>query len=363
MARFRNFAFFTLCLTLLIACREEDIRETAHYNGIRKTRVAYRNGNPDGEFKRWTSHGDLAESGFYENGKREGEWTEWFSNGNVQAKGIYRNGNKDGLWKTFSFDGKPAAEQSFQDGEPVGTWIEFHANGNIKERNSCFPLNADGTRETFAADGKKIHKETCRKGILEGTAETFYPGGSLESRSEYHAGKLHGKSELFRATGELWKRSFYRENIRDSVWTYFAKDGRIERQSIFVNGSGIAYGEIGEGGIDAETTFVDNKIQDTLRYTLPGHALRYAEIWENGEKRKLISFYDSSGTLASDGNFQNGKPSGSWRNWYPDGTLKDSLFYKDGEPFGEQLHYDSKGKLYMRKVQYGKSGPMRVGFE
>lgn len=363
MARFPKIAVFALGFAAFLACSEQEFRETRHYNGIRKTKVAYRNGLPDGEFKRWTSHGDLAESGLYKNGKREGEWTEWFSNGNVQARGLYRNGNRDGLWKTFFFDGKTAAEQNFQNGEPVGNWIEFHTNGNIKKKNSCFPKNADGTHETFAANGKKVRMEHCRNGILEGSVETFYPGGSLESRSEYHAGKLHGKSELFRATGELWKRSFYRENIRDSVWTYFAKDGNIERQSVFVSGNGIAYGEIGENGIDAETTFVDNKIQDTIRYTLPGHTLRYAEVWENGEKRKLLSFYPPSGILASEGNFQDGKPSGSWRNWYPNGTLKDSLFYKGGEPFGEQLHYDSAGKLYMRKVQYGKSGPILVGFE
>ncbi len=363
MDKIQKFALFTFCLVALVACGEQEFRETAHYNGIRKTRVAYRDGKPDGEFKRWTSHGDLAESGFYKKGKREGEWTEWYSNGKVQERGIYQGGKKEGLWKGFFRDGKPSSERTFQDGEPTGTWTEFYPNGNTGERNSCFPKNAVGTRETFAASGTTIRKEHCKNGIPEGIVETFYPGGALESRSEYHTGKLHGKSELFRATGELWKRSFYRDDVRDSVWTYFAKDGSIERQSVFRNGNGIAYGEIGDGGIDAETTFVDNKVQDTLRYTLPGRTLHYVEVWKDDEKQKLLSFYDSTKVLASEGNFLGGKPGGSWRNWYPDGTLKDSLFYKDGEPFGEQLHYDSTGKLYMRKVQYGKRGPMQVGFE
>lgn len=362
MHLFQKFAILALCAMALDACGEKEIRETAHYNGIRKTRTTYLHGVPDGKFERWTSHGDLAESGFYRKGKREGEWTEWFSNGKIEARGLYENDRKDGVWKVFRFDGKPAAERIFQNGEPIGTWTEYHANGNVKERNSCFPKNAEGTRETLSPEGKTLRREHCKYGVPDGITEVFYPGGSIESRSEYRRGKLHGESKLFRATGTPWRLAFYRENVRDSLWTYYDKNGQVERRSLFRNGNGIAYGEIGENGIDAETTFVDNRVEDTLRYRLPGHKLHYAEIWENGERKKLLSFYESS-VPASEGNFSSGKPDGSWRNWYPDRTLKDSLFYKDGEPFGEQLHYDSTGKLYMRKIQYGKNGPMEVGFE
>ncbi len=363
MTKFQKIAILALCATTFFACGEKDVRETTHYNGIRKTQVPYRDGKPDGEFKRWTSHGDLAESGLYQNGTREGEWTEWFSNGKVQARGLYKKGKKDGSWKEYFFDGSLAAEKTFLNGEPVGIWKTFHENGSLREKNSCFKGNANGTREVFAANGKRISAETCKSGVLDGRRETFYPGGPVETRSEYQNGKLHGKSELFRASGELWKRAFYRNGVRDSVWTYFKKDGSIERQSLFQNGNGIAYGELGENGIDAETTFVDNRISDTLRYRVPGHRLLYMEIWENGEKKKLLSFYDSLGTHASEGFFRNGKIDGCWRNWFSDGKLKDSLFYKDGEPFGEQLHYDSTGRLYMRKNRYGKNGPMKVGFE
>lgn len=360
----------TLCAVLFTACGKSEKRETFHYNGIRKTRVSLRDGIPDGKFERWTSHGDLAESGLYKNGKREGEWTEWFANGKVFSRGQYANGEKQGLWKGFFIDGDLAWERLYENGKPSGIWTEYYpipgnfesngAAGRVKERNSCFPDAAEGFSETFSENGKPVRKFQCRYGLLHGTEDIHYPGGALELRSEYRDGLLNGKSELFRATGELWRRSFYKAGIRDSVWTYFAKDGSIAKQSVFQNGNGIAYGELGENGIDAETCFVQNRIQDTLRYKMPGHNLEYEEIWENGEKKKLLSHY-ASGGKAVEGNFSGGKRNGFWRNWHPNGKIKDSLFYKDGEPFGEQLHFDSSGNLYLRKNQYGKNA-MEVRF-
>lgn len=363
MLKFQNIPFFVLAMAFFIGCGEADIRETKHYNGIRKTQVAYKNEKPHGEFKRWTSHGDLAESGIYKNGLREGEWTEWFTDGKVLSRGNYENGKKEGIWKGFFHDGKIAWEHEFKNDEPAGIWTEFYASGNLKEKSSCFKNTEKGTRKIFGENGKKEFEENCRHGILHGEQKKYYPGGALESVSHYRDGTLEGSAELFRASGELWRKSFYHLGIRESLWTYYAKDGSVEKTSIFKNGNGIAYGELGNQGIDAETTFVNNRIQDTLHYTLPERKLKFEEIWQNDEKVKLIARYAKGNRLATEGNFKNGKRNGFWRNWYANGKLKDSLFYKDDEPFGEQLYYDSTGKLYMRKSQQGLNGPTQVQFE
>ena len=383
MSKRQNLVLLTLCAALFCACGEQDVRETVHYNGIRKNKVAYKDGKPHGEFKRWTSHGDLAESGIYKNGLREGTWTEWFTDGKVQAQGEYKNGKKQGEWKGFFQDGTVAWKHFYQNGEPTGTWLEYYATpGNIragrqenalKEMNSCFKNSATGIRETYAPNGKPMRFENCKFGVLEGKVKSFYPGGSVESILEYKQGVLDGKAEFFRAAGGYYRdfpkagkaflTGFYKNGIRDSVWTYFAKDGSVQKTSVFQNGNGIAYGELGENGIDAETTFVAGLVQDTLRYKLPGRKLDFVEIWDKGEKKVLRSYYENSGKIASEGNFANGQRNGFWRNWYENGKIKDSLFYKDDAPFGEQLYYDSTGKLYMRKNQLGKNGPMEVKFQ
>lgn len=359
MIRFQNFAVFALCGALFTACSEKDVRETVHYNGIRKTQVAYKDGQPHGEFKRWTSHGDLAETG------------------------VYKDGKKQGLWKGFFQDGTIAWKHFYKDDEPTGTWVEYYPiRGNlrasgvenpIKEKNSCFKNTEEGFRETYAVNGKMEREETCKFGVLDGIVKAYYPGGSLESILEYKNGILDGKATYFRGRsgsyrsspvpGKVLRTGFYKNGIRDSLWTYFAKDGSVQKTSVFQNGNGIAYGELGSDGLDAETTFVAGLIQDSIRYKLPGHKLQFIEVWDKGEKKVLLSYYEGSGKLASEGHFENGKRNGFWRNWYESGLLKDSLFYKDDEPFGEQLYYDSTGKLYMRKNQLGKNGPIQVNFQ
>ena len=52
------------------------------------------------------------------------------------------------------------------------------------------------------------------------------------------------------------------------------------------------------------------------------------------------------------------KRHGIWRNWYPNGVLKDSLNYVNGERIGEQFGYDSTGKLTIHKTENGKNKPV-----
>jgi antitoxin component YwqK of YwqJK toxin-antitoxin module len=64
------------------------------------------------------------------------------------------------------------------------------------------------------------------------------------------------------------------------------------------------------------------------------------------------------GGMASLGFWENTKRHGIWRNWYPNGVLKDSLNYVNGERVGEQFGYDSTGKLTIHKTEAGKNRPV-----
>ena len=64
------------------------------------------------------------------------------------------------------------------------------------------------------------------------------------------------------------------------------------------------------------------------------------------------------GGMASLGYWANTKRHGIRRNWYPNGILKDSLNYVDGERIGEQFSYDSTGKLTIHKTESGKNRPI-----
>lgn len=59
-----------------------------------------------------------------------------------------------------------------------------------------------------------------------------------------------------------------------------------------------------------------------------------------------IKYHANGNTIWSKGKIKNGKPNGYW-GWYrPDGTLKRSGTFKDGEKIGKWVTYDQRGKVY-----------------
>ena len=79
------------------------------------------------------------------------------------------------------------------------------------------------------------------------------------------------------------------------------------------------------------------------------------ETFENGAKTVTADYLKGSTKPLVLGFWENGKKEGPWRSWYRSGILKDSLNFKAGEPFGEQFHYDSTGRLYKKETVMGKN--------
>jgi antitoxin component YwqK of YwqJK toxin-antitoxin module len=327
-----------------------------YFNGIQESETPYKNGKPHGDYIRWTSHGDVAETGRYENGLQEGEWIEWFGNRTKQSMGHYRAGKKEGRWQGFYYGGEPAWERYYRNDSMVGTWKSWHPNGKLAEFNTCLPGTENGLLIKYSSKGIKQSEESCAWGKRNGIVKYYYPSGALETLSHYDKDTLHGESILYRANHRVWKKSFWKKGLRDSLWLWYDSEGHITHKSLFILGTGIAYGE------RAESTFVDNQLHGTLRYSREGRSLHYEEIWNHGQLEMSRSLYPDSlgGKLASEGFYKNGKRDGIWRNWYATGTLKDSLQYRDGEPYGSQFSYDSTGKLYFHKEQAGRNRPLLI---
>lgn len=59
-----------------------------------------------------------------------------------------------------------------------------------------------------------------------------------------------------------------------------------------------------------------------------------------------IKYHANGKTRWSKGKIINGKTDGCWEWYRPDGTLKRSGHFKDGEQTGEWITYDENGKVY-----------------
>jgi len=74
----------------------------------------------------------------------------------------------------------------------------------------------------------------------------------------------------------------------------------------------------------------------------------------NGVKEKkmdvidgyTIKYHANGKTIWSKGKMVDGKPEGYWEWYRPDGTLKRSGHFCNGEPVGERITYNSEGKAH-----------------
>lgn len=349
---------------------------------------------------------------YYKDDHPVGDWEGWHFNGNKAFEEHYdENGNAVGVWKKWHENGVLAEENSnchndketdFDNLQPTPGFLRRYSQDcKILEDYECFMGQKQGKYklyyESFGAPDSSA--ESCGKSKLreEGLTDDAECGDGLYPTA------------LYRADGSTIKKvEYYTDDCgySPSRVSWFDEHGTLLRETVFKNHNhfgydGIVYG-LCEGSSNlfcAETSNVQfanpygtldsctlsqkdaftqsiGKYKATVRYIKPGHTLLYEEYWDiaNNPVWKydgpilLVSrsFYPDSmgGGMASEGFWGNpntngeSKRHGVWRNWYPNGILKDSLNYVNGERVGEQFSYDSTGKLTIHKTESGKNRPI-----
>lgn len=360
----------------------------------------YKNGKREGT---WTSY-----------------FVERLNSRRKEAVRHYKDDHPVGDWEGWHFNGNKAFEEHYdENGDTVGVWKKWYDNGVLAEENSCHEEH--GYIKRYGRNCKILEYFSCENGLLVGEWKKYYesygPADSSAGNCEQAQIKEEGIADndilfdphtTYRADGSLLKKIMSdpfkgREKIQ-----WFDEQNNVVRESIFiteetdgpVESSGITYGTCDTSStlFCAETSFVRSanpsgtldsstlsfkdayklsigKYPASLRYIKAGHVLLYEEFWAYDDPptnygdpalRVSRSFYPDSmgGGMASEGFWGNpnakgeSKRHGIWRNWYPNGILKDSLNYVNGERVGEQFGYDSTGKLTIHKTEAGKNRPV-----
>lgn len=67
-----------------------------------------------------------------------------------------------------------------------------------------------------------------------------------------------------------------------------------------------------------------------------------------------VKYHANGKTVWSRGLIVDGQPEGYWQWYRPDGTLKRSGHFRQGEPVGEWTTYDAQGQAYKTTVKKEK---------
>jgi hypothetical protein len=102
---------------IAIAAQELDKREKANGDYIRY--LPFRQVPYTGWWVSFYANGQVKELRQYKNGKPDGLFRKWIGNGEKQIEGNYKDGKKDGLWFFYNEDGTVDFRENYKDGEEV----------------------------------------------------------------------------------------------------------------------------------------------------------------------------------------------------------------------------------------------------
>jgi antitoxin component YwqK of YwqJK toxin-antitoxin module len=318
-------------------------------NGIKAEEMPFKNGVPNGTYRKWSITGFITERGNYKDSLREGRWTFFAKEKKVYMQGSYKKGLKQGKWTLFNEDGKITGEQFYRNDSAMGIWKKFY-NDILTEENSCHPANQIGYFKSYSNEGKALIYQECRNGKLNGVFMSYYPGGALHKIGSFENGLRNGLWVEYFASKKLRKIEHWIASMRNGEWLRFNENGEMLDKTEFIDGSGFF----------EDTSWQNNRMHGEIRTKLRDGEYLRIETYENGIKQSSADYLKDSARPLALGFWKDGKKNGAWRNWYKNGILKDSLNFQNGELFGEQFHYDSTGRLYKKETVLGKNIPALV---
>ena len=210
----------------------------------------------------------------------------FFGSGSVFGQEIDPNGHN-----VFYFqNGRISSEGYFENGLPIGIWKSYYSDGTLKSTGNKSMGLSDSLWVFFDSEGRKSHL------------------------FDYSNDKKNGCAVFFDTSGNVLKEMFYVNDVAQGEILQYYSNGILKKQTTIVDGK-----EIGLA----------------LEYNEQGDVIT-EEIYDNGflKDRKEFNRFDA-----------NGKKTGVWRSFFPNGTIESEVAYKDGNKSGLSKTYNKKGKL------------------
>lgn len=322
-----------------------------------------------GAYKSYSREGAITAEGNYNNGQRTGKWTFRLGNNfvtsvenyndkgerhglftasdviNGQGKGLegnYVNGKKNGVWKEWwcvrDYPNVLKYEGSYIDGKANGYWKHYYENGKVEKEGNYTDESMTGEWKFYSAEGTLTKTGTYIKDKESGTFTFYDAGGSGEKISEgnYVNGKRVGKWKIL--FDKNWKETSYRSKAE-----FY--------RNVTFNELGVADGKVTDYYITGEKQF-EGQLLAGKDNILDGDCI----------------FYHKNGKVQGERSYSNGKPSGTWKEYYDTGEKLSVTDYSTGHSTmwsktgtvseeikqGNRFIYDEQGVITKVKTADGR---------
>ncbi len=339
-----------------------------YQNGTLETKATYEKGKLNGSSTFFTKEHSIEKVLNYVNDEIEGKAVFYNIYGEKHSELNVKNSNINGAANYFNSSGYPEELRTYVDGKVKGPGKLFYNNGQLKQEYTKIDDKFNGPAKTYYADGSVEMVATLKDGKLNGAYVNYYSNGNKESEGKIVNGDRVGKWTEYYSTGKLKSETTYSDKGKttgtvknyyldgtleselnygsngkmDGKCSYYDFDGKLYNEVIYRNDKFdevIFYDKSGKNIKDAVT----KKGVLAMDFVYPNGAIRYSGTFKDGEEEGQFKYYNANGVLTSDQNYKKGRKHGKYNIYYANGKVKETGGYLEGKLDGYLTHYHENG--------------------
>lgn len=268
----------------------------------------------------------------------------------LQIKRSFSDGTLNGISEIYNSDNTLIKSIMYRNGLRNGNEKNYD-HDRLYQTRSFSEGKLNGLSKSYDFDGNLVTTVSYKNGIKDGEKKTYFKDGSLEKVFLFSNDVLNGTATEYDKQGHKIKESLY-------------KDGQIESSMQYGYYSNWTNVPLGLSCAAAHTPLFGcqsdcyERIEKKCRCTKKYEGKRFVTeqtLYQNGEKQGVeTQFY---GPCDKDGNhiglnkkskeypYEKGILNGTVKEFYPNGKLKSTVTYEDGDAVSEKNCYSMNGKV------------------
>jgi uncharacterized protein len=388
------FLFFFLFISINLSA-QYDINPDGynvfyHENGNKSSEGNFREGKPDAYWKTYYPDGKLKSEGNRKDFLLDSTWTFYNEKGKKISEINYEKAKKNGFTITYNDSGFVVSKENFVNDKREDFSYYYYSTGQLKtkipfienrEEGIAFEFDKDSTiitiidyKKGYITKQEKINRKD-KRGFKTGMYKTFYDDGKVKTEVTYLDDKMHGYYKEYDIEANLIKTLKYikgeiekevSELTPMEIFTEYYEDGRIKKQGGFKNNKpeGTHYG-FDESGRPSESKIYKDGIllaeglidsagmkQGTWKEYYPEGTIRAEGKYEDNKRIGEWIFYHPNKKIEQRGIYLKGeKPDGIWKWFYDSGNLLREEKYFKGVREGQMIEYSDSG-IVITKGEY-----------
>ncbi|MBL8783525.1 MAG: toxin-antitoxin system YwqK family antitoxin [Deltaproteobacteria bacterium] len=311
---------------------------------------AYKDDQLQGAYTEWHRNCFKSKEGQYVGGKEDGVWREWTDKGVLLSEGTFKDGQRIGRWKFYHEETRALVEEGeYVAGKRQGTWTESFATGQrfreVEWKDdqrvgegpaACAKIEGASWVVDFAA-----REEGCQRGMPPWatrllTWRGYFEDGAKKWERTYDEGVVHGMERDWHPDGKLLHEGMWQKGVPTGHHAWLATDGK----------TAFGVSDINDGSGTWRAFFHTGKPKEAGRYSSGLKSGTWTTWFDNGNKSAEESYvaglkngamkwWFESGQLKVSGDFKDDNRSGTWTAWWTNGHIAwEGPYGKDGERTG-----------------------------